>query len=322
MSFEHFDRFFTFAAAGLGLCLAGGLNLALGKGGRRIWLRVVVTLVVCGLVVAGLAALTRPELAFRSGAVLVGVLLLATVFGSEWFGRQLAAVLGALRKPGLRWGLVSLGGLGTVLASAFTFDRADEVATAEGLRDLEVAVGHVPNQPSDRGRATTDRGNRIVLKEASDPRDAGALQGSELKVLTDAKLHAQVIRRGEPTDHSNCHGWVFTGGKFLLSPDDVELILKENDYAEVQDPHAGDLVVYRQNGAVAHTAVVRYVAEGQPVLVEGKWGAMGVFLHPADKSFYGTDYKFYRSARSGHLLVGLGGSPAPAAESAATAATE
>ena len=47
-------------------------------------------------------------------------------------------------------------------------------------------------------------------------------------------------------------------------------------------------------------------------MVEGKWGAMGVFLHQADKSFYGTDIAFYRSARTGHLLVGLGGSPGPA----------
>jgi hypothetical protein len=49
------------------------------------------------------------------------------------------------------------------------------------------------------------------------------------------------------------------------------------------------------------------VAEGQPVLVESKWGNLGVFLHPADKTPYGTEFTFYRSARSGHLLVGVGG---------------
>jgi len=320
MSVEYFDRFFTFAAAGLGLCLAGGLNLALGRGGRRVWFRVVVTLVVCGLVVAGLAALTRPELALRSGAVLVGALLLATTFGSAWFGRQLASVLGAFRKPGVRWGLVTLGGLGIALASCFAFDQADEVALTEGMHSLEMALERVPSQPTDRGSATSDRGNRIVLKEAIDPRDDGTLRGTEEKTLRDATFRDQLIRRSGPTDHSNCHGWVFTGGKFLLSPDDVEQILKENGYQETQEPRAGDLVVYRQNGAVTHTAIVRYVTEGQPVLVEGKWGAMGVFLHPADKSFYGTDFTFHRSARNGHLLVGLGGSPAPAAET--TVATE
>ena len=74
---------------------------------------------------------------------------------------------------------------------------------------------------------------------------------------------------------------------------------------------SGDLVVYRQGSTISHTAVVRYVTEGQPVLVEGKWGTLGVYLHPADKSFYGTEFTFHRSGRSGHLLVGMGGSPGP-----------
>ena len=48
-------------------------------------------------------------------------------------------------------------------------------------------------------------------------------------------------------------------------------------------------------------------SDHQPVMVEGKWGAMGTFLHPADKSIYGAEYAFYRSARGGHLLAGIGG---------------
>ena len=50
--------------------------------------------------------------------------------------------------------------------------------------------------------------------------------------------------------------------------------------------------------------------------VSGAIGALvgiplGVYLHPVDKSFYGTEYTFHRSGRSGHLLVGMGGSPGP-----------
>jgi hypothetical protein len=49
------------------------------------------------------------------------------------------------------------------------------------------------------------------------------------------------------------------------------------------------------------------------VIVEGKWGTMGVFSHAVDKSCYGTDYKYYRSGRPGHILAGLSGtSPANA----------
>ena len=52
-------------------------------------------------------------------------------------------------------------------------------------------------------------------------------------------------------------------------------------------------------------ALVRYVADGMPPLVESKWAWMGVFLHPVDKSAYGTDFAYYRSPRSGHVLSGL-----------------
>ena len=112
-----------------------------------------------------------------------------------------------------------------------------------------------------------------------------------------------MIREGQADERSNCHGWVFAGGRYILSGDDVDLILTENQYSKQQHPQPGDLAVYRNNGAIAHTAVVVYVTQGQPVMVRGKWGNLGVFLHPADKSPYGTDYTFYRSQRSGHLLV-------------------
>jgi hypothetical protein len=312
MSFDHYERFFTFFAAGLGLFLAGGINFVLGQSGRRVWLRAIATLVICGTVVGGISALTRPELAIRSGSVLLGTLLIVTLLGSAWFGRQLTSLVALFRKPAVRWGVVALCGLGVVLGSGLAFDQADELAIDQGMKEFDIAVGHPPSHPTDRAHATTDRGNRIILKEPDAPREERDLHDAEEKSLRGSPYHDQVIRRGGPTDHSNCHGWVFTGGKFLVSPDDVELILKENGYHETHEPRTGDLVVYRQAGAVAHTAIVRYVAEGLPAFVEGKWGVMGVFQHPANQSFYGTDYTFYRSARVGHLLVGLGGSPGPA----------
>jgi hypothetical protein len=312
MSFEHFDRFFLFATIGLGLFLAGGVNFVLGRGGRRVWLRACGTLAVGGLVVAGLAILTRPELAIRAAWVLGSVLATAALLGSAWFGRQVAALIAVFRKPAARWGLVALSGLGVVLTSGFAFDRADEAATEQDLKDLDLAVGRPPSKPTDRARATTDRGTNIVLKEPLAYRPESELHEPEKKFLRNSPYREQIIRRGGPADSSNCHGWVFTGGKFLLSGEDVELILKENGYQETHEPRPGDVAIYRQGGGISHTALVRYVAEGQPALVEGKWGVLGVFLHPADKSCYGTEYTFYRSTRSGHLLVGLGGSPGPA----------
>ena len=315
MSFDYFDRYFALAAAGLGILLAGGLNLTLGRGGRRVWLRLAGTLAACGSACAALGAITRPELALLAAEIQAAVLMFVVLFGSAWVARQVAVLVTVLRKPGPRWGLVAAGGLGVVLASGLAFDRADDLVTDQSLKNLEMAVGHPPSKPNEQTPAATDHGTRIVLKEPVSERDTAALAGPEEHMLDASPYHDQIIRRGGPTDHSNCHGWVFTGGKFLLSPDDVASIVNENGYHETHDPQPGDLVVYRQGGQIAHSAVVRYVSEGQPVLVEGKWGRMGVFLHPADKSFYGTDYTFYRSARAGHLLVGVGGtSPNPSAE--------
>lgn len=311
MSFEHFDRFFILAAVGLGLFLAGALNFAFGRGGRRVWLRSVVTLAACGAVLGAVSAMTRPDLAVRSAGALFGVLALTTVVGSEWFGRQLASLLAVFRLPALRWGLVAFGGLGVVIFSGIAFERSDEDATSQQMRDFELILGRPPTQASENGRATTDRGTRITLKEATTPRAPDELNGPEEKMLRESPYAKDVIRRAGANETSNCHGWVFTGGKFYLSPDDVELILKENGYQEVHQPLSGDLAIYRQGGTISHTAVVRYVTEGQPVLVEGKWGTLGVYLHPADKSFYGTEVTFHRSGRAGHLLVGMGGSPGP-----------
>ncbi len=312
MSPEHFDRFFAFVAIGLGLLLAGGLNLAFGRGGRRVWLRGVATLVVCGLVAAGLAAFTRPELAVRAAGVMLGVVALVFVLGSEWFARQLTALVAVLHRPAARWGLLTLTGLMVVLGGVVAFEVADRVALDQQMQELDyVLLGKPETQPTQRALAKTDRGTAIVLKEAAAPREPSELVEPEEKTLRNGHFHGSLIRQSGPNTNSNCHGWVFTGGKFFVTNEDVEAIVKENGYQEVQVPQPGDLVVYRQGGSVAHTAIVRYVAEGQPVLVEGKWGVLGVYLHPADKSCYGTQYTFHRSARSGHLLVGLGGTAGP-----------
>jgi hypothetical protein len=133
--------------------------------------------------------------------------------------------------------------------------------------------------------------------------DSQHLSAVEGRYFRNLHLTEQVIREAQADERSNCHGWVFAGGRYILSGDDVDLILTENLYTKQASPQSGDLAIYRNNGTVAHTAVVMYVTQGQPVMVRGKWGNLGVFLHPADKSPYGNDYTFYRSPRNGHLLV-------------------
>lgn len=317
MSAEHLISFLPTACAGFGLVVAGGANLLLLRKGFAV--RAVASVAGLGLCVAGAAALDQPGVALAT-AELLGVALLACLLLS-WGGltNRLAALVALLQRPAVRFGLVTVAGVATIVGATAYFQWADEKASDEAISELDLLHGRCDSVPTDRGKATTDHGNAIVLKEPV-PRTID-LVASEERLLRSTNLGDSVIRRGTPGDETNCHGWVFTGGKFILGPDDVELILKENGYEEVQQPQVGDVIVYRSSGTIAHTAIVRYVTEGQPVLVEGKWGNLGVYLHAADKSTYGTEFTFHRSTRTGHLLAGVGG-PTGSGEAHPAVATE
>jgi hypothetical protein len=157
----------------------------------------------------------------------------------------------------------------------------------------------------------TDRGTRVGAWQATHPRPRAELDALEGRPGRIPAVPPTAIRSQPADDRSNCHGWVFTGGRYWVSETDVEIILAENGYRAVPDPRPGDLAVYRVDGVVTHTAVVRYVAPGMPVLVEGKWGRGAVFLHAAGESGYGTDFTYYRADRAGHLLAGADRRPAP-----------
>jgi hypothetical protein len=227
--------------------------------------------------------------------------------------RRVPELVAALHRPAVRFGLLAAAGTGLAVGSVVVFEAEDAAATAASTAELELLPGGVPSVPDKGVILTTDLGTRVAAHVPRVPRDGVALRAGEDKMLHTDGHAGHVIRRGPPGDHCNCHGWVFTGGRYLLGGPEVELILRENGYQEVQVPEPGDVVIYRQGEHTLHTAVVRYVAEGQPVLVEGKWGPLGVYLHPADKSCYGTEYTFYRSERPGHLLSGIG-DPAPKTE--------
>lgn len=160
--------------------------------------------------------------------------------------------------------------------------------------------------------ARTDLGHPIALRTnvgpAASQMDAAALENQE-KLLARVGLEGQVIHLPSGWQNTNCHGWVFTGGLFWVSSDQVDQILKDNRYHPVAQAQPGDLAVYRDadSGQVTHTGIVRYLGSGNHlILVESKWGAMGRFLHPHDTHCYVRDEcTFYRSSRSGHRLHGL-----------------
>lgn len=315
MNAEQFNQFFVFAGAGLALCAAGGVNLALRNRGA---LRAVLSVGACAAVAGGLALIVGNAAALKAGGLALTVLGAFAVLGSDWLARRTVATGAALRKPGARWGLATATGLLLAIGAGVAFERADEAAMNETSRELELFTGRPQSHPVAGVRLATDLGSTVTAREPNEVRETAALTEPELRLLANGKHHDNVIRLGPADERSNCHGWVFTGGKFILSPDDVELILKENGYDPIAVPQAGDVVIYRNNGAVSHTAVVRYVTPGQPVLVAGKWGVLGVFLHPVEKSCYGTEFTYYRSTRSGHVVAGANGT-APNTAGSATA---
>jgi hypothetical protein len=122
---------------------------------------------------------------------------------------------------------------------------------------------------------------------------------------------ANLICTGPPGVDCNCHGWVFTGGRFWVDSDQVDPILRDNGYRLVSQPSAGDLIVYRIGEQIVHTGVVR-VADQHGVLVESKWDKRGRYVHAPEYQDYARDFAYYRSSRAGHLLRSAGAHSPPA----------
>jgi hypothetical protein len=285
---------------GLGLFLVGVLNLLFLRRGPHV--RLPITLAVLAVALVG-SLQSSPFPLATAGLLLAGLipcLLLGSRRGVAW----VVFLVLALRRPGIRYGLLALVGLGLSLGAILWCETAEFALADATTADLERLHGRLPYCPCESLQATTDRGTPIHLKQ-SHPQDAVRFAQLEEKLLRAFSCDEQVIRRGPPDNRSNCHGWVFTGGRFPLTEEDVALILRENDYHAVTSPQPGDLVIYGSSISSNHTAIVRYVTPDQPVLIEGKWGIYGVFLHPVERSMYGTAYTYFRSSRPGHLLLGV-----------------
>ena len=312
MVLTHGDWFIVLFCAGVGLTLAGGVNALLGRLGMA-W-RVALTGVGCGVALGAVSAIkSEPALLVTAAAVMAAGLFPAVFAGSASLVELVRRAAAAAVRPGVRWAL--LAGVGVCLAAGSIAWYEYEDAARMDLDLLE--LGHEYGKPSLADTyssiARTDRGTPIPVKRPSAPRADAQIAEAEQRFLQRSPFRDQMMRQRKADDGSNCHGWVFTGGRYWLDPAAVELALRENGYVDVTAPRTGDLVIYRTHGSVGHTAVVRYVSDAAPPLVEGKWGAMGVYVHPVDQCVYGTDYTFYRSARPGHLLAGLDDtSPPPA----------
>jgi hypothetical protein len=293
-------------ALGLGLLIVGALFITLPRAAS--WVRLAISAVVVLTISTGTWAILNEPLACRSVALILGIaILFFTLATSDRFVARLSSVLHIARRPAVLGSILVVAGLGIATTTPFINEERFNDELDRQMAAYELLAAPPPTQtPS--VRVTTDRGTPVTVAEAIALRTPADMTIIENTVLQGV-YNENIIRVEPATDRTNCHGWVFTGGRYWVSGSEVPHILADNNYQVVEDPHPGDLAVYRLGNNIAHVAIVRYVADGQPVLVEGKWGCSGVYLHAVDKSIYGKEYKFYRAPRSSHLLAGIESPP-------------
>ena len=300
---EHYSQFFPAICAGLGLFLAGAVNLMLQH--RSAALRAAATGVALGVALVVAARLDSAEILPNTARLLALAMIPFVLIGSRHLTRAFGTIIAAIGKPIVRSALLSAGGISLAIGSVVVFERTDNRIINEIEADFELFHINSPADPSTREKAVTDRGTPIEIRETRAPRAAELVNELESRLLAEGVFRDKLIRVGPADDRSNCHGWVFTGGRYVLRGNDVEVILNENTYHRESTPRPGDLVIYRgaPGGSITHTAVVQYATDGEPALVRSKWGSLGIFTHAVDQSPYGTDFSFHRSSRDGHRLM-------------------
>lgn len=149
----------------------------------------------------------------------------------------------------------------------------------------------------------TDRGRDVTLMRFRPENEGHAT--AIWNALTDMIKNAPTaILRAGPDSRSNCHGWVFTGGRFLLDGPGVARILEDNGYSAVSQPQPLDVVIYRDSqGEINHTGLVKAVLADGTVLIESKWSVGARFLHLPEDQPYSPRFTYYRTSRPTHVVT-------------------
>jgi hypothetical protein len=294
------DRFVVLAAVGGGLLMTGGVSLLVGA--RH---RLSVAFASALLAVVSVAAWTEsPGPVVTTALVLTAVLLAGPVVRSP----RLVPMWSLIGRTAARPGAIAIAGLAVLVGSGAGLEWVNDQLTEQDRRALDFAIGGTPARQPVPVEAVTDRGVRLELSLPVSRLSAGEMSEREEGALVRLNAIEAAIRRGPADDRTNCFGWVFARGQYWLGASGADQTLADNGYREVTDPVPGDVAIFRDRagGQPMHAAIVRYVTAGQPVLVEGKWGWAGVFVHDVNRSPYGSTFTYYRSSRPSHQLALVG----------------
>lgn len=241
------------------------------------------------------------------GLVLAGTHFVLLVLNCSRTRTGLTWLMERLGHPQVSGALLLVAGmLATVMWLQFVVEPPSGlVFDEEEVRwEIPTELEDLPGNP-----ARTDKGQPVSLKVPKNlaTRDEQKWLQRQTQLLQRDGMMERVIRVEQGSPLANCHGWVFTGGRCWLPCEEVEAILQDNGYQPVTPPKPGDLAIYRdRNGVVVHSGIVWAVRNQDLVLVESKWGKMGIFLHPSHVHVYdNASCTYYRTERGSHLLAGF-----------------
>ncbi|GIW83907.1 MAG: hypothetical protein KatS3mg106_420 [Gemmataceae bacterium] len=234
MSESHFTSLFISISAGLSLFLLGITHLVTQR--RHVIIRLLgaATAVLPGTAVLGL--IERWDCLPAFAAIVGAALLVHSLWGSSLWTRGTVRVIHLTHQPWLRSALLAVAGPCLALAGIVQFERREDQIADAVMEEMMLIHGVAGNVQVRDAVAITDRGRHIPLGEPIEVRSPETVQAAEKRYLESTRYIDNVILRGFGDDRSNCHGWVFTAGRYLLSGQDVLKILEDNGYQEVSDP--------------------------------------------------------------------------------------
>lgn len=217
--------------------------------------------------------------------------------------------------------LLLFASTGLLLWAAYRPDPVEILEVDASYTDL---VGHLLNREKlTNVDLRTDRGRCInaFTVPYNESLEHYFTDSYESTIIQSYISPPKVLHVGPPNPQFNCHGFVFTAGRYVIEGADVPTILDDNGYKVVQKPQPGDVVVYRDTeGNVVHTGLVHSIGIDASILIESKWGSFARYIHAPLDQPYGQTPVYYHTARSSHHLLGLDSSASEAAESEAAAA--
>jgi hypothetical protein len=225
--------------------------------------------------------------------------------GSLAIWTLLAALFQRSTERGLRWAMFLLANGAWMLA--LSSEKLGKVATSEQFDEAQYKLGNLRDDDLIETRGVpliTDGGQPITTYRVEGTWEEAVETHHQSAPERKLGLMDWTILQSPPDWTANCHGWVFTGGQYIIRGRDVDGILADNRYRRVDQARTGDLIVYRSlaDNSVLHTGVVR-VAEAGITLIESKWGLWGRYLHQPEHQPYSDDFAYYRSPRRGHELA-------------------